>query len=67
MLKITVAVLMFLAASGAPRAWASQAPGAPVVDPSLALAGPSDAGVANPDEVVEEVHKATRASGPGLG
>ena len=40
------------------------------VDFDTASNDPTDfvfAGVANPDEVVEEVHKATRASGPGLG
>ena len=38
-------ILVFVAA---PRAWGSQAPGAPVVDPSLALAAPADEGAGAP-------------------
>jgi hypothetical protein len=46
MRPICFAILMIVAVPAVPRAWASQAPGAPVVDPSLAL-GSTTAGEAD--------------------
>jgi hypothetical protein len=54
MRTIPFLILVFVAA---PRAWGSQAPGAPVVDPSLALAAPADEGAGAVDPgAVEDPH-----------
>jgi hypothetical protein len=57
MRPICFAILMIVAVPAVPGAWASQTPGAPVVDPSLALSGPADEGAGNPDPgVVDDPH-----------
>lgn len=58
MRPISLAILTAVAVAAVPRAWASQAPGAPVVDPSLALASTA-AGAADAERdpgTVEDPH-----------